>query len=60
MGHWIVLIAGIIALSLGFISGIDYYVGGQRSELFFPLAIFLAIVARIVQADIHHKSQKQG
>lgn len=52
--HWIVLVVGIIAASLGFLDAPIY--GGRDWS---KLAIFLALVARIVQADLHNKAQKQ-
>ncbi len=53
--HWIVLIVAIIVASIGLLS-----LSGITSGLgWLVLAIFLALIAQVVQADIHHKSQKQ-
>lgn len=49
--HWIVLVVAIIVASIGFFSLIGLSFGTGLIEL----AIFLAIVARIVQADMHQK-----
>lgn len=51
--HWIVLVVGIITASIVFMDMVHPMQQGVQ------FAIFLALVARIVQADLHHKSQKQ-
>lgn len=53
--HWIVVIVAIIVASIGLLS-----LSGFTSGLgWLVLAIFLALIAQVVQADLHHKSQKQ-
>lgn len=56
--HWIVLIAGIIVASIGFMSYVfNRYDPYERGIGLLLLSIFLAIVARIAQADIHNKQK---
>jgi Mn2+/Fe2+ NRAMP family transporter len=56
--HWIVLVVGIIVASIGFMSHVfNRYETYERGIGLLLLAIFLAIVARIVQADIHNKQK---
>lgn len=52
------ILAAFIGTILFFVDLVnrDYYRYDVYSQVFLLLAIFLALVARIVQADIHNKS----